>query len=58
MTYIVSGSGIIHDLENLKEQCNTDDIKDKEKVDSIDKLIEGKHIYGWRYCQHCMPDPR
>lgn len=51
------GDDVIHDLDNIKEECNTDQIKEKEPI-TLDLAIEYTATGTARYCQHCMSDPQ
>ena len=60
MTYILSGNSKLHDLDNLKERCNTDSIdkSEAERFDSIGdaKTFSEENMIDVDFCEHCMPE--
>lgn len=44
---------IIHDSQNLNEQCNTDDIKHKSRFNDLQWALDR----GYQRCLHCMVEP-
>ena len=55
-------TGILHDHEHLREECNTDDIRWENReyltvtklLDMVHSLDEARHLHA---CQHCAERP-
>ena len=50
-------SSRIHNLNNLQEKCNTDQIEHRESITER-SAIELVAMNLAKYCEHCMPDDR
>ena len=47
-----AGTMVVHDAEHLKEECNTDDIAQKEFSDDLAESLNA----GYKECDHCLPE--
>lgn len=54
------GPDRIHDLDNLTESCNTDDVMDGQRIDQAtgQRLIETAPADELERCKHCLRELR
>lgn len=52
-------SQVVHDLDNIAEACNLDDLMASEQFLAIapDTVPEARNR-GYKPCRHCIPQPR